>query len=98
MSRIETILGKAVFDFVFSPAIFFKLVFLGRAVFFTTLEIIRPSRTLSYLPVIGRDLVAYGFFRCTVLPIVLYLNNIIPGNHAVPASLAHLPLAVRVAL
>jgi sterol desaturase/sphingolipid hydroxylase (fatty acid hydroxylase superfamily) len=98
MGRLETFLGKAVFDFVFSPAIFFKLVFVGRAVFFTTLEIIRPARTLSYLPVIGRDLVAYGFFRCAVLPVVIYLNNIVPGNHSVPATLAHLPLVVRIAL
>jgi hypothetical protein len=67
MGRIETVVGKPLFNFVFSPVVIFKLVFLGRAIFFTTLELIRPSRTLSYLPVIGRDLVAYVTFRCARL-------------------------------
>jgi sterol desaturase/sphingolipid hydroxylase (fatty acid hydroxylase superfamily) len=97
MGRVEAMLGKTLFDFIFSPSVFFKLLFLGRAVVFTTLEIIRPARTLSYLPVVGRDLVAYGTFRCAILPLATYLNNIAPGYHPAPASIAHLPLAVRIA-
>lgn len=98
MGRIETFLGTGLFHFVFAPSVFFKLVFLGRAVLFTTLELIRPARTFSYLPVIARDLIAYGTFRCAILPAAIYLNDIVPGYHPAPASIAHLPLAMRAVL
>jgi hypothetical protein len=52
MGRLETFLGKALFDFIFSPVVFFKLVFVGRMVVFTTLEFLRPARSLAYLSVI----------------------------------------------
>ena len=84
--------------FIASPVIFFKFLFLSRVVFFTTLELIRPARTLSYLPVIGRDLVAYVTFRCAILPVGIYLNDIVPGYHPAPAGITHWPLAVRVVL
>jgi sterol desaturase/sphingolipid hydroxylase (fatty acid hydroxylase superfamily) len=96
--RLESFLGKALFDFMFSPTVFFKLVFLLRLVVFTTLEFLRPARSLSYLSVIGRDLIAYVVFRCAILPVCIYLNDIFPGYHPAPASVAHLPLAVRVIL
>jgi sterol desaturase/sphingolipid hydroxylase (fatty acid hydroxylase superfamily) len=96
MGRLETFLGKAVFDFIFSPAIFFKLVFAGRFAVFTALEFLRPARAFSYLSVIGKDLLAYGSFRYAVLPICIYLNDLFPGYHPAPAAIANLPLAVRV--
>jgi sterol desaturase/sphingolipid hydroxylase (fatty acid hydroxylase superfamily) len=96
--KLETFLGSALYGFVFSPLVFFKLLFLGRAVFFTALEFLRPARTLSYLPVIGRDLVAYVTFRSAVLPMTTWLNGIVPGYHVVPADIAHWPLALRVLL
>jgi sterol desaturase/sphingolipid hydroxylase (fatty acid hydroxylase superfamily) len=98
VGRLETFLGPELFGFVFAPAVFFKLVFLGRVIVFTTLEFLRPARTLSYLPVIGRDLIAYVTFRCAILPVVLRLNDVVPGYHAAPAAIAHLPLALRVLL
>jgi hypothetical protein len=94
MGRLETFLGKALFEFIFSPTVFFKLLFVGRFAVFTTLEFLRPARALSYLSVIGQDLLAYGFFRCAILPVCLYLNDIMPGYHPAPASIAHLPLGV----
>jgi hypothetical protein len=86
MGRLETFLGKALFEFVFSPAVFFKLVFLGRFIVFTTLEFLRPARSIAYLHVIGRDLVAYGTFRCIILPIGIYLNDIVGGREAPAAA------------
>ncbi len=91
-------MGSALYGFVLSPLVFFKLLFLGRAVFFTTLEFMRPARTVSYLPVIGRDLIAYVAFRSAVLPMTMYLNGIVPGYHGVPPNIAHWPLALRVVL
>jgi len=85
VGTIKEILGKELFEFIFSPAVFFNLLFLGRAIFFTALEIIWPARKLSYLPAIWRDFVAYVFFRCVVLPIAIYLNSIVIDYDLVPA-------------
>jgi hypothetical protein len=48
--RLEMFLGKALFDFMFPPIVFFKLVFLFRFVVFTTLEFPRrPGRSPIYM-------------------------------------------------
>jgi len=93
---VEAILGKELFEFIFSPAIFFNLLFFGRAIFFTALEIIWPARNLSYLPVIWRDFIAYVFFRCVVLPVAIYLNSAVIAYDLVPDSVDNFPLAARV--
>jgi len=98
MGRTEAFLGKVLFDFLFSPIVFFFLLFLGRAIFFTTLEIIRPARTVSYRAVIGNDLVACGAYVYVIFPLAAYLNHIVPGYHSYPASIAGLPLPLRVTL
>ena len=97
MGRTEAFLGKALFDFLFSPIVFFFLLFLGRAIFFTTLEIIRPAREVFYRTVIGNDLVACVAYVYVVFPLAAYLNHFVPGYHPFPARVAELPLTVRVA-
>jgi hypothetical protein len=77
MGTLEALFGKELVQFVFSPYVFFNLVFLGRAVIFTTLEVMWPARRLYYFHVVWRDLTAYVFFRCVVLPIGIYLNDIV---------------------
>jgi sterol desaturase/sphingolipid hydroxylase (fatty acid hydroxylase superfamily) len=97
MGTLEAIFGKALVQFVLSPYVFFNLLFLGRAVVFTALEVMWPARKLSYLPVVWRDLAAYVFFRSVVLPSGLYLNGIVLDYNLIPASVANLPLAARIA-
>lgn len=97
MGIIKEIIGKELFEFIFSPGVFFNLLFLGRVIFFTALEIIWPARKLSYLYVVWRDLTAYVFFRCVVLPIALYLNTLVLDYDLVPETIANFPLSARVA-
>jgi len=98
MGRIETLLGKELFRFLFSPGVFFTLLCLGRAAFFTTLETIRPARTVLYRSVIWNDLVAFGIYVFAVFPAASYLSRFVPGYHPFPAGVSRLPLALRVAL
>jgi sterol desaturase/sphingolipid hydroxylase (fatty acid hydroxylase superfamily) len=98
MGRMEALLGKALFSFLFKPAVFFSLLFLARAVFFTTLEIIRPARAISYRSVIWSDLVAFGMYVSVVIPAASYLSRFVPGHHPFPAFVSHWPIALRVAL
>jgi sterol desaturase/sphingolipid hydroxylase (fatty acid hydroxylase superfamily) len=96
VSTIRAILGNELFEFIFSPAVFFNLLFIGRATFFTTLEIIWPAQRLSYLRVVWRDFIAYVFFRSVILPVGLYLNGVVLIYDLVPTSVANLPLSARV--
>ncbi|MGB8538130.1 MAG: sterol desaturase family protein [Acidobacteriaceae bacterium] len=98
MGWLENILGKNLFRFLFSPAVFFALLFLSRAIFFTTVETIRPARRIDYRSVILNDLVACALYIFVVIPAAGYLSRIVPGYHPFPARVSHLPLALRVAL
>jgi hypothetical protein len=40
MGRVETFLGTPVFNFIFTPIVFFFLLFICRAIFFTMLEMV----------------------------------------------------------
>jgi sterol desaturase/sphingolipid hydroxylase (fatty acid hydroxylase superfamily) len=97
MGTLETILGKELLQFVFSPSVFFNLLFVGRAVAFTAFELIWPARRISYLTVVWGDFIAYVFFRSAVLPVAIFLNDLVLGYELIPASVAKVPLVVRVA-
>src|SRR5262245_51870371 len=90
---------KALFEFVFSPFVFFHLVLAGRALFFTTLEVLRPARALSYRSVAPRDLLALVAYINIVFPLAGYLNYRLHGNPSYAiAAVSELPLPVRFAL
>jgi sterol desaturase/sphingolipid hydroxylase (fatty acid hydroxylase superfamily) len=98
MGRIENFLGPQVSHFLFSPVVFFSLLFLGRVIFFTTLEVLRPARRMHYRLVALDDLIACGLYIFVVLPAASYLNRIMPGYHPFPVSISRLPLALRFAI
>jgi len=98
MGTIRAFLGEERFHFILTPIVFFNLLFLCRAIFFTTLELLRPARTISYLAVIRNDFIANVAYVYAVFPLAAYLSHIFPGHHSYPASVAELPLPVRVAL
>jgi sterol desaturase/sphingolipid hydroxylase (fatty acid hydroxylase superfamily) len=98
MGRLETLLGTRLFEFLFSPIVFFFLLFVGRAIFFTTLEHLCPARAIRYRNVIGNDLVANIGYVYVVFPLAAYLSHIFPGHHPYPPGIAEWPLALRVVL
>lgn len=78
----------------------FWFLILARFLFFTPLELMWPAREDSYLRTIGKDLVAVAIVLWAVGPAAAYLNRIIPGRYhfPLPATVAHLPVGVRVLL
>lgn len=98
MGMVETFLGRRLFNFLFSPVVFFSLLFLSRVVFFTTLERLRPAHKVHYRSVVLNDLIACGLYIFVVFPVASYLSHIVPGYHVFPARISDLPLALRVAL
>src|ERR1700733_6451056 len=98
MGRIETFLGTRLFHFLFTPSVFFSLLFLARAIFFTTLEVLRPARKVAYRSILWNDLVAYAIYVFLVFPAAGYLSRFLPGYHPFPPGVSRLPLAVRIGL
>jgi sterol desaturase/sphingolipid hydroxylase (fatty acid hydroxylase superfamily) len=76
------------------------LLLLARFLFFTPLELMWPAREVPYLRAIGRDLVAFVVVSYAMIPMAAYLHQLVPGKYhfPVPATIAHLPLGVRVLL
>lgn len=98
MNTITHFLEAARLHFIHLPILFICLLFLGRAIFFTTLEFIRPTRHVSHFTVVINDFIANVSYILLVFPIASYLSRTFPGFHAYPAVIARLPLGVRVLL
>src|SRR4029077_18810218 len=89
---------KIIFDFFFSPTGLFVLLFFGRVIIFTTMEMIWPARPLSYRAVVRNALcasVAYGY---VIFRGACHLSRMVTGYHPFPASILELPLVLRVGL
>jgi len=98
MGRVETFLGTAVFNFIFTPIFFFFLLFICRAIFFTMLEMVRPARVVAYRAVFMNDLAASLAYAYLIFPLPAKLSMIAPGHRSFPASIGQLPLPLRVIL
>jgi len=86
---------KAIFEFVFSPFVFFHLLLAGRALLFTTFEIIHPTRALSYRSVVRNDLIALVAYINVVFPLAAYLNHLAHGHPSYSVGVSGLPLPLR---
>jgi hypothetical protein len=95
MGRVEAFLGTELFNFLFSPLVFFFLLFLGRAIFFITLESVRPARVFAYRAVVMKDLAASLTYAYVIFPLAAKLSIMVPGHHSFPASVGELPLPLR---
>jgi sterol desaturase/sphingolipid hydroxylase (fatty acid hydroxylase superfamily) len=85
-------------NFLFRARYVFSLLFIFRAIFFTTLEVFRPARAICYRAVIWNDLAACAMYVLVVYPAAARLSQIVPGHHPYPAAIAGLPLPLRVLL
>ena len=98
MSRAEAFLGSSLFNFLLSPAGFFLTLLLGRAILFSALESMRPTRVIAHRAVIVRDLVASVTYAFIVFPLAARLSRYVPGHHPFPVALRELPLPMRIML
>lgn len=100
MGEIVTFLDKhtIISRVLYIPGVLFALYFCVRAIFFTTLEVVRPARKIAYGSVIWGDVGAYMVYVMVVYPASSYLNDFFPGHHPFPLEASRLPLALRVGL
>jgi sterol desaturase/sphingolipid hydroxylase (fatty acid hydroxylase superfamily) len=83
---------------LFEPILFFLVLLIIRAIFFTTLELVSPARKVMYRSVLLNDLTACFTYAWLVFPLAAYLNSFVPGYHPYPVDVGKIPLALRVVL
>jgi len=93
---MDWLIGPEVRRFIITHNLFFVLLFVGRLIGFTALEVLRPARTVFYRKVILYDLAVFAVYQALVFPGALRINHWIAVRPHLPAALVALPLAVRV--
>jgi len=92
-------MGRIIHQVFFSPAaLFAQYLFLGRALLFTSIELIKPARDVSYRSVAVADLLAWAGISLLIGPTASFLAFFFPGHHLYPASIMALPLTVRLVM
>jgi sterol desaturase/sphingolipid hydroxylase (fatty acid hydroxylase superfamily) len=77
---------------------FVYILFLVRAVVFTSLEKIWPARPHTYWPGMWRDLASVAAYSWIIFPLAVYLNQFVLGRVSYAFSMAAVPIPLRVAL
>lgn len=97
MDRIYTLLFKAVYYCLFSPATsYIRYLFLGRALLFTAVELAKPARDVAYRSVIRFDVLAWAGYAFLIFPMAGLLSQYFPGYHSWPAVLVAIPTPLRI--
>ena len=68
MEWIEWLLSSEFRKFLLDHDLFFPLLFLGRLIGITAIELLRPAREVSYRKVILNDLTVFVVFQFVIFP------------------------------
>ncbi|MFZ0738530.1 MAG: sterol desaturase family protein [Candidatus Acidiferrales bacterium] len=99
MGKIDPFLVKAVYFFLLSPsARLARYLLVGRAMIFTTAELVKPARDVAYWSVARFDLLAWVGYSFIFFPLAGALSQFLPGYHLLPAALLALPYWLRIAI
>lgn len=88
MDWIGWFLSREFRQFVLEYNLFFPLLFVGRFIGVTALELLRPARNIPYRMLIGRDVLLISVYWFGMVPIAEYIDGWI-------AIRPHLPEAIR---
>ena len=93
MEWIEWLLSSEFRKFLLDHDLFFPLLFLGRLIGITAIELWRPAREVSYRKVILNDLTVFVVFQFVMFPSAEYIDRYIAIRPQLPDTI--LAIAVR---
>ena len=96
MEWIEWLLSSEVPKFLLDYDLFFPLLFLGRLIGITAIELWQPARAVSYRKVILNDLTAFVVFQFVIFPSAGYIDRYIAIRPQLPDTILAMPFPVRV--
>jgi len=91
----NAILGRAWCEFILIPNIFWTSFFLGRLIGWTGIELLRPTRKVSYLKVILYDVTVFTVFQHVIVPAAGYIDGWIAVRPHLPDTILQMPLLLR---
>lgn len=75
MDWVEWLLSREFRQFVLDHNLFFPLLFVGRLIGVTALELLRPARNIPYRTLIGRDVLLITVYWFGMVPITEYIDR-----------------------
>jgi sterol desaturase/sphingolipid hydroxylase (fatty acid hydroxylase superfamily) len=93
---MDWIVSHDVRRFVVAHDLFFPLLFVGRVIGFTAVELIRPAHRVSYRKVVLRDLAVFAVYQALIFPLALWIDHRIVARPHLPDAVLGMPLALRV--
>ena len=96
MEWIEWLVSSEFRKFLLDHDLFFPLLFLGRLIGITAIELWRPAREVSYRKVILNDLTVFVVFQFAIFPSAEYIDRYIAIRPQLPDTILAIPFVVRV--
>ena len=96
MEWIEWLVSSEFRKFLLDHDLFFPLLFLGRLIGITAIELLRPAREVSYRKVILNDLTVFVVFQFVIFPSAGYIDRYIAFRPQLPDTILAIPFVVRV--
>ena len=88
---MDWLISPEVRRFIITHDLFFALLFVARAIGFTTLEVLRPARTVFYRKVILYDLAVFAVYQALIFPSASRINHWVAVRPHLPAAFLALP-------
>jgi sterol desaturase/sphingolipid hydroxylase (fatty acid hydroxylase superfamily) len=93
---MDWLVGHEVRRFILAHDLFFPLLFVGRLIGFTAIELLRPARPVRYRKVALYDLGVFALYQALIFPLALRIDAWIAVRPHLPAAILGMPLVVRV--
>ena len=95
MDWVEWLLSREFRQFVLDHNLFFPLLFVGRLIGVTTLELFRPARKVPYRKLIWRDVLLISIYWFGMVPVAEYIDRWIAIRPQLPEAILRMPLLLR---
>ena len=95
MDWVEWLLSREFRQFVLDHHLFFPLLFVGRLIGVTTLELFRPARKVPYRKLIWRDVLLISIYWFGMVPVAEYIDRWIAIRPQLPEAILRMPLLLR---
>ena len=93
MEWVEWLLSREFRQFILDNNLFFPLLFVGRFIGVTALELLVPARRVSYRSVLWLDIIGATFLVYFTTPAASFLSSFLAVRPVVPEAILTLPAA-----
>jgi sterol desaturase/sphingolipid hydroxylase (fatty acid hydroxylase superfamily) len=93
---IEWLFSREFRQFILHHDLYFPLLFVGRLIGITAIELLRPARPVAYHKVMLYDITVFWVFQFVIFPAAGWIDSFIPVRPNLPQAILNLPFPLRV--